>query len=97
MNSTGYFTHRTCLKHEMGEGHPECPERLGAIEDRLLITGLGDALDRRDATPASISELELAHDRMYIASIRGIRRFMNHNKVSLNRDISRVLKIEERD
>jgi len=72
MNSTGYFTHRTCLKHEMGAGHPECPQRLGAIEDRLLITGLSDALDRRDATPASIAELELAHSRMYIASIRGL-------------------------
>ncbi len=72
MNSTGYFTHRTCLKHEMGAGHPECPERLGAIEDRLLITGLIDALDRRDASPVSMSDLELAHDRMYIASIRGL-------------------------
>lgn len=56
----------------MGAGHPECPERLGAIEDRLLITGLGDALERRDATPASVSELELAHGRMHIASLRGL-------------------------
>ena len=29
----------------MGEGHPECPQRLDAIEDRLLITGLDLALD----------------------------------------------------
>lgn len=72
MNSTGYFSHRTCLKHEMGAGHPECPERIGAIEDRLLITGLGDALDRREPTPASVAELELAHSRMYIAAIRGL-------------------------
>ena len=56
----------------MGAGHPECPERLGAIEDRLLITGLGDALERRDPTPASVTELELAHDRLHIASIRGL-------------------------
>jgi acetoin utilization deacetylase AcuC-like enzyme len=56
----------------MGAGHPECPERLGAIEDRLLITGLGDALERRDPTPASVTELELAHGRMHIASIRGL-------------------------
>ena len=72
MNSTGYFSHRACLKHEMGAGHPECPERIGAIEDRLLITGLGDALDRREPTPASVAELELAHTRMYIAAIRGL-------------------------
>ncbi len=56
----------------MGAGHPECPERLGAIEDRLLITGLGDALERRDPTPASVTELELAHGRLHIASIRGL-------------------------
>ncbi len=72
MNSTGYFSHRACLKHEMGLGHPECPERIGAIEDRLLITGLGDALTRREATPATTADLELAHDRMYIASVRGL-------------------------
>ena len=56
----------------MGAGHPECPERLGAIENRLLITGLGDALERRDPTPASVTELELAHGRLHIASIRGL-------------------------
>ncbi|HRL55436.1 MAG TPA: histone deacetylase family protein, partial [Acidovorax temperans] len=41
MSKTGYFTHRDCWKHEMGPGHPECPERLDAIEDRLLVTGVG--------------------------------------------------------
>ena len=47
VNKTGYFTHPDCRKHEMGRGHPECPERLDAIEDRLLISGVGDVLDRR--------------------------------------------------
>jgi acetoin utilization deacetylase AcuC-like enzyme len=72
MNFTGYFSHRTCLKHEMGAGHPECPERIGAIEDRLLITGLADALDRREPTPASVADLALAHSHAYIASLRGL-------------------------
>ena len=72
MKPTGYYSHRTCWKHEMGDGHPECPQRLDAIEDRLLITGLGDALERRDPTPASMAELELAHARMHIAALRGL-------------------------
>ena len=72
MNKTGYFTHRDCWKHEMGRGHPECPERLDAIEDRLLITGVGDALDRRDAPTASLADVELAHGRMHVASLRGL-------------------------
>ncbi len=70
--ATGYFTHPDCRRHEMGRGHPECPARLDAIEDRLLITGLGQALERREATPASMADLELAHGRMHLAALRGL-------------------------
>ncbi len=72
MTTTGYFTHRDCWKHEMGAGHPECPERLDAIEDRLLISGVGLALDRREAPPAPLTDIELAHGRMHVASLRGL-------------------------
>ena len=72
MKKTGYFSHPDCRKHEMGQGHPECPERLDAIEDRLLITGIGDALDRREAPQASLTDLQLAHGRMHIAALRGL-------------------------
>jgi len=70
--ATGYFTHKDCWRHEMGNGHPECPQRLDAIEDRLLITGLDQALERREATPASMADMELAHGRMHLASLRGL-------------------------
>ena len=56
----------------MGAGHPECPDRLSAIDDRLLISGVGEALDRREAPPAAIADLELAHGRMYVAALRGL-------------------------
>ena len=72
MNKTGYFTHPDCWKHDMGQGHPECAQRLDAIEDRLLISGVGDALDRREAPLASLGDLELAHGRMHVASLRGL-------------------------
>jgi acetoin utilization deacetylase AcuC-like enzyme len=72
MNATGYFTHKDCWKHEMGAGHPECPERLDAIEDWLLATGVSDALERREAPQASTADLELAHGRMHVAGIRGL-------------------------
>ena len=72
MNKTGYFTHPDCWKHDMGNGHPECPQRLDAIEDRLLISGVGDALDRREAPLASLGDIELAHGRMHVASLRGL-------------------------
>jgi len=72
MKPTGYFTHTLFRRHEMGEGHPECPQRLDAIEDRLLITGLDHALERREPTPAALSDVELAHDRMHVAALRGL-------------------------
>lgn len=56
----------------MGPGHPECPARLDAIEDRLLVSGVADALERYEAPLASLSDIELAHDRMYVASVRGV-------------------------
>jgi acetoin utilization deacetylase AcuC-like enzyme len=72
-NKTGYFSHPACRKHEMGPGHPECPERLDAIDDRLLVTGVADALDRRQAPQASLADLELAHERLHVAALRGLR------------------------
>jgi acetoin utilization deacetylase AcuC-like enzyme len=72
MKPTGYFTHTLFRRHEMGEGHPECPQRLDAIEDRLLITGLDTALERREPTAAALSDVELAHDRMHVAALRGL-------------------------
>ena len=56
----------------MGAGHPECPERLDAIEDWLLLTGVKDALDCREAPQAPVGDIELAHDRMMVAAIRGL-------------------------
>ncbi len=72
MNKTGFFTHGDCRKHEMGFGHPECPQRLNAIDDRLLVSGVGDALDRREAPPAPLADIELAHGRMFIHALRGL-------------------------
>lgn len=71
--STGYFAHPDCRLHEMGEGHPECPERLDAIADHLLATGLLDVLEQPEVPIASIADLELAHSRMHVASVQGLR------------------------
>ncbi|MCC2632680.1 histone deacetylase family protein [Ramlibacter sp.] len=72
MHKTGYFTHPDCRRHDMGRGHPECPERLDAIEDRMLASGLLDVVERREAPLASTDTLELAHDRMHVAAMRGL-------------------------
>lgn len=72
MGATAYYSHPDCWKHEMGAGHPECPERLSAIEDRLLISGVDMALQRREPNPAALADIELAHSRQHVASLRGL-------------------------
>lgn len=64
-----YITHAACLKHEMGDWHPECPRRLTAIEDRLLAKGLLDLCDRFDAPAATDEQLERVHDRGYLIEL----------------------------
>src|SRR4051812_16742548 len=73
MNKTGYFTHPDCRRHEMGPGHPECPERLDAINDRLLVSGVADALDQREAPMATVDDVELAHSERHVHSIDELR------------------------
>lgn len=82
MGKTGYFTHRDCWLHEMGPGHPECPARLDAIEDRLLVTGVGDALERCEVPEASLDEVELAHDPMYVAALQGLTARLEQEQVA---------------
>ena len=70
MGKTGYFTHRDFWKHEMGRGHPECPQRLDAIEDRLLSSGVGDALERGDVPLATMEQLLLAHTPEHVEHLQ---------------------------
>jgi acetoin utilization deacetylase AcuC-like enzyme len=51
---------------------PNAPQRLDAIEDRLLMTGVARRLDRREADPATLADIELAHGRMHVAALRGL-------------------------
>ena len=51
----------------MGAGHPECPQRLDAITDHLLATGLDVALDYREAPVATTAQLARAHGANYVS------------------------------
>ena len=67
---TAYISHPDCLRHEMGPGHPECPARLGAIQDQLIASGLLPFLQQHDAPLATVEQLARVHDRDYIETIR---------------------------
>lgn len=68
--ATAYYSHPACRAHDMGAGHPENARRLDAIADHLIATGLGLALDHREAPRVADDRLLLAHDRAYIEHLR---------------------------
>ncbi len=67
--SVAFFSHPSFRLHAMGAGHPECPERLEAIDELLQSTGLIEQLQQVDARSASLQELLLAHDVGYLKLI----------------------------
>lgn len=68
--STGFFTHTDCTLHDMGPGHPECPQRLAAIEDRLIAAQIDMWLERPEVPLASLEALERAHTAMHVLDIQ---------------------------
>ncbi|CAB1368479.1 histone deacetylase family protein [Denitratisoma oestradiolicum] len=67
---TAYITHRDCGLHNMGPHHPECPERLAAINDRLIAAGLDLYLQHHDAPLAGMEHLLRVHPRPYIEQLQ---------------------------
>ncbi len=56
---------RFCL-HDTGAGHPERPDRLRAIDQRLRDDALLKQLTSLTFEPASIEDIRLIHDQVYI-------------------------------
>lgn len=68
--ATAYYTHPDCQRHDMGCGHPECPQRLAAIERQLAADGLMPRLLRREAPLVDWTEVERAHAPGYVSTLR---------------------------
>jgi acetoin utilization deacetylase AcuC-like enzyme len=66
---TAYITHSSCLRHDMGEHHPESPQRLHVLEDKLIAERLMDFLRYYDAPQAEYAQLARVHTPGYIESI----------------------------
>jgi acetoin utilization deacetylase AcuC-like enzyme len=70
--STVFYSHPECRLHDMGPGHPECPQRLDAITDQLRSTGLDIALEFKEAPVATPEQLARAHDVKYVSELRDV-------------------------
>jgi len=64
--TTAYITHPDCLRHEMGAGHPESPERLAAINEHMRSSGLLDELLCLEAPLAAVDDLKRVHRASYV-------------------------------
>jgi acetoin utilization deacetylase AcuC-like enzyme len=67
-----YISHRDCLLHDTGDGHPENNRRISAIEDQIIETGLFDVLRHFDAPSVTESQLLRVHTRAYLDAIESI-------------------------
>ncbi len=65
----GYISHADCLLHDAGRLHPDTPERLNAIGNQLIMSGLDYVIRHYDAPEADRAALERAHDPAYVARI----------------------------
>ncbi|MGO2167237.1 MAG: histone deacetylase family protein [Pseudoalteromonas sp.] len=66
---TAVISHPFCRKHKMIDDHPECPERLDAINDRLLASGLDIAIQQLQAPKAEREHYLLAHDEALVKKV----------------------------
>ena len=60
------FSHPYCLLHEVGEWHPETPARLRSILRGCATLPVHLPVSFRVPRPATISQLELVHDKDYL-------------------------------
>jgi acetoin utilization deacetylase AcuC-like enzyme len=79
-----FISHPVCLRHEMGEGHPERPERLVAVEAGVADAGLESRLTRAEAPAATREQLLRVHDAAYVDALE--RLAPEHGLVQLDPD-----------
>ncbi|GGD68725.1 histone deacetylase family protein [Lacimicrobium alkaliphilum] len=61
-----FISHPKCSEHDVGNEHPECPERLDAINDRLIASGMEFSVVRQQAIAADRTQLYRAHSPEYV-------------------------------
>jgi acetoin utilization deacetylase AcuC-like enzyme len=64
--TTAYITHADCLRHDMGPGHPESPDRLGAVNEHMRSSGLIEELRCLEAPLADAEDLKRVHRAAYV-------------------------------
>jgi len=70
MPPTGLVRAPVFLQYDTPPGHPERPERLRAIHQRVEESGLADELIEVEASPAELEWIERVHDPRHVGVVR---------------------------
>ncbi len=70
--TTGYIFDKRCIKHELGWGHPESPERLVEIQKRMHETGLDQEVREVAFLEDPMPYTKMIHSDAHIASVQRI-------------------------
>jgi acetoin utilization deacetylase AcuC-like enzyme len=68
--STTIYSHPDCLRHEMGDWHPESPARLRAIEDQLILARIDGFVARAEAPLADEAAILRNHTQAALDLVR---------------------------
>ena len=63
MGKTAYLYNDIYLEHDTGWGHPERPERLPAIDNRLKTNSFYNDLVKIDISKADMKYIEMIHEK----------------------------------
>ena len=86
MGNTGFIYDPRYLEHDMGAGHPESPQRLRAIMQRLEQSGVAAALARIEPRKAEDEWVTLVHQPKYVAFLN--QQAPAQGRLSLDADTS---------
>ncbi|MGH7230358.1 MAG: histone deacetylase family protein [Nitrospiraceae bacterium] len=86
MGRTGFVYHPDYLNHDMGSGHPESPERVRVIVNRLMANGVLGRLHPIDPVLPSDEWITWVHAPSYVSSLKA--RAPASGRVSLDPDTS---------
>ena len=85
--TTLLISHPACLAHDMGEGHPEQPDRLRAVE-RAFESETFQMLARDVAPRAEISAIARVHPLEYIDALRAATPTQGHTVIDQDTSMS---------
>lgn len=63
---TAFITHPDCMLHNVGDIHPENPQRLVSVRDQLMASQLFDSLNEVEAPNVTPEQLRRVHTAKYL-------------------------------